>query len=172
MLAADVSRINFPALSTISGIEKLPFSSPFSFFFPPPLFKADRRSLSRISLGKFWRDRVSETVLSQRFLRGGLGRSFLLCSLVSFVVHHRFTRVENFRGRTRKCWKFVFLEVGHGSRGWGYNLRCKRFEGLISGGEKKFWEIFANFRVKKGEREKVESRISRGGLKILDDRRG
>lgn len=155
MLAADVSRINFPALSTISGIEKLPFSSPFSFFFLLLFLRreTDRRSLSRISLGKFWRDRVSETVLSQRFLRGGLGRSFLLCSLVSFVVHHRFTRVENFRGRTRKCWKFVFLEVGHVSRGWGYNLRCKRFEGLISGGEEKFWEIF---------KKRRERRLNRG----------
>lgn len=140
MLAADVSRINFPALSTISGVEKLAsfFLVSFLLFFKARDRHGQTESLAYIVREILGRDRVSGTVLSQRFQEGWVEVSF--CAPSRFLLHQRYTPpfhghgTQRFRGRTRKCWKFIFLEVGPTcfQRG-GCNLRYKRFEGLISG---------------------------------------
>lgn len=156
-LAADVSRINFPALFTIPGVEKLghflPRPLPLLLFLGARQARIDGVSRS-ISLGKFWEGGSSLWNSSfQRFLQPTwrVGPSFLLCSLVSFALHHvvhRFTDVGR-RGSAKghgNAGNLYFPEVGLTRfEGWGCNLRCKRFEGLISGGERWSEEVLGNF---------------------------
>lgn len=97
MLAADVSRINFPALSTISGVEKLASFFLVSFLL---FFKRQAR-IDRVSrVYRQGNSREGSSLWNSSFsaFSGGLGRSFLLCSLAfpslcTNVTHHRFTDV-------------------------------------------------------------------------------
>lgn len=142
MLAADVSRINFPALSTISGVEKLASFFLVSFLL---FFKRQARIDGVSRVYRQGNSREGSSLWNSSFsafsARRRVGSKFpFVLPRVSFALHQRCTSpfhgrgTQRFCGRTRKCWKFIFLEVGPTCfQGGGCNLRYKRFEGLISG---------------------------------------
>lgn len=111
------------------------------FFSPPPLLppflrQARDRNLSRISLGKFLREGFEERFFRVFPNQRGLKFPFVLFPSVSSrystplyttVLHSG--RTGFFYGRrTRKCWKFISLEVGRRTRfeGVGIICGCKR----------------------------------------------
>lgn len=123
--------------------EKLGWRLP-SFFSPLPLLLpflrretgGVDRNLSRISLGKFLREGFEERFFRVFPNQRGLKFPFVLFPSVSSrystplyttVLHSG--RTGFFYGRrTRKCWKFISLEVGRRTRfeGVGIICGCKR----------------------------------------------
>lgn len=136
MLAADVSRINFVRgdLERNLAGDFLPFFLPFFLLFLRRETGGLDRNLSRISLGKFLREGFESL---ERFFRvfsnqRGLKFPFVLFPSVSSrystplytTVLHNGRRGFFYGRRTRKCWKFISLEVGRRTRFEGVGLIC------------------------------------------------